>query len=172
MLCYAQIVSGLRSDAVSSGLRPDAGDRVPVSSGLRSDAVSSRHRSDAEGKALVSSGLRSNAVSGLWSDAVGKAQAKLTTVLTVCIILHNMIIEEEGETIYTNTNRHPVVLHKVLEIQNLETHHNLRHDLAEHIWERQFEGQNNNDKEEDENGDDEKDNDGDDEEDKYDNNDE
>ena len=52
MLCYAQSVSGIRSDA---------GDKVPVSSGLRSDAVSSGLRSDA-----VSSGLRSDVVgSGL-----------------------------------------------------------------------------------------------------------
>ena len=46
MLCYVQ--------SVSSGLRSDAGDKVPVSSGLRSNAVSSGLWSDAGGKAPVS----------------------------------------------------------------------------------------------------------------------
>nr|KAJ0217988.1 hypothetical protein LSAT_V11C300147840 [Lactuca sativa] len=80
------VSSGLRSDAgdmvpVSSGLRSDAGDKVPVSSGLRPDAVSSGHWSDAGDKVPVSSGLRSDAVSGPRPDAVGKAQYVLYVIV-------------------------------------------------------------------------------------------
>nr|KAJ0194464.1 hypothetical protein LSAT_V11C800404580 [Lactuca sativa] len=76
--------------SVSSGLRSDAGDKVPVSSGLRSDAVSSGLRSDAVSSGLrsdagdkvpVSFGFRSDAVSGLRPDAVGKAQYVLYAIV-------------------------------------------------------------------------------------------
>nr|KAJ0204045.1 hypothetical protein LSAT_V11C500246010 [Lactuca sativa] len=78
-----------------------------------------------------------------------------------------MIIEEEGRAICSYTgndilNPHAVIqvgsptyFSRVLEIQNRETHHNLRHDLTEHIWGRQLEGGNNDEDEEDECDDDE-----------------
>ncbi|XP_023740736.1 uncharacterized protein LOC111888846 [Lactuca sativa] len=77
-------------------------------------------------------------------------RAKLTTVLTACVILHNMIIEEEGRAICSYTGNDvlnpPAVIQvgsstyfsRVLEIQNREKHHNLWHDLTEHIWGRQL----------------------------------
>ncbi|XP_023735429.1 phosphopantothenoylcysteine decarboxylase subunit VHS3-like [Lactuca sativa] len=85
-----------------------------------------------------------------------------------------MIIEEEGRAICSYTTNDilnpPVViqvgsltyLSRVLEIQNRETHHNLRHDLIEYIWERQFQGQNGDEDEENDDGDEEEDEDGDD----------
>ena len=45
----------------------------------------------------------------------------------------------------------PAYFTRLLEIQNSETNHNLRQDLTEHIWQRQFEDKN----EVDEDGDDE-----------------
>nr|KAJ0186232.1 hypothetical protein LSAT_V11C900498710 [Lactuca sativa] len=89
-------------------------------------------------------------------------KAKLTTMLTACVILHNMIIQEKGRTICSYTGNDvlnpPVVIQvgsptyfsRVLEIQNHETHHNLRHDLTEHIWGRQLQGGNDDGDEEDE----------------------
>nr|KAJ0209076.1 hypothetical protein LSAT_V11C400214940 [Lactuca sativa] len=71
--------------------------------------------------------------------------------------------EEEGRAICTYTLNdmlnppaviqvgNPTYFTRLLEIQNSETHHNLRQDLTEHIWQRQFEDEN----EVDEDGDDE-----------------
>ncbi|XP_023746191.1 uncharacterized protein LOC111894348 [Lactuca sativa] len=73
---------------------------------------------------------------------------KLTTVLTVLIQVGS-----------------PAYFSRVLEIQNRKTNHNLRHDLTEYIWERQFQGQNDSEDDEDDDGDDEEDDDGGDEED-------
>ncbi|KAL7618952.1 hypothetical protein Lser_V15G02636 [Lactuca serriola] len=52
------------------------------------------------------------------------------------------------------------VLLEGFEIQNRETHHNLRHDLTEYIWERQFQGQNDGEDDDDDDGDDEEEDDG------------
>nr|KAJ0227082.1 hypothetical protein LSAT_V11C100002490 [Lactuca sativa] len=60
--------------------------------------------------------------------------------------------------------RSPTHFSRVLEIQNCKTDHNLHHDLTEHIWERQFQGENDDEDEENEDGDDEVDEDGDDDE--------
>nr|KAJ0205262.1 hypothetical protein LSAT_V11C500272280 [Lactuca sativa] len=103
-------------------------------------------------------------------------KAKLTKVLNACVILHNMIINEEDKVICSYTGNDiinppaviqvdsPTYFSRVLEIQNRETHHNLRHDLTEHICERQFQGENDDEDEEEEGGDDEADEDGDDDE--------
>ncbi|KAL7610800.1 PH domain-containing protein YHR131C-like [Lactuca sativa] len=86
-----------------------------------------------------------------------------------------MIIEEEGRAICSYTTNDilnspaiiqvgsPAYFSKVLEIQNRETHHNLRHDLTEYIWEQQFQGQNDDEDDDDDDGidgDDEEDDDG------------
>ncbi|XP_023769581.1 phosphopantothenoylcysteine decarboxylase subunit VHS3-like [Lactuca sativa] len=77
-----------------------------------------------------------------------------------------MIIEEEGKAICSYTTNDilnppaviqvgsPAYFSRVLEIQNRETHHNLRHDLTEYIWERQFQGQNDGEDDDDDDGDD------------------
>nr|KAJ0213369.1 hypothetical protein LSAT_V11C400195620 [Lactuca sativa] len=89
-------------------------------------------------------------------------RAKLTTVLTACVILHYMIIKEEGRAICSYTGNDilnpstviqvdsPTYFSRVLEIQNRETHHNVRHDLTEHIWVRQLQGGNEDEDKEDE----------------------
>lgn len=76
--------------------------------------------------------------------------------MILCVILHNMITEEEGMTIcmYSSNNiLHPHALIQVdsptyftrlLPIQNRETHHNLRDDLTKHIQKNQFKQNNNN----------------------------
>lgn len=86
-----------------------------------------------------------------------------------------MIIEEEGRAICSYTDNDalnppaviqvgsPAYFSRVLEIQNRETHHNLRHDLTEHIWERQHQGGNDDEDEEDEGDDYDENADGDDE---------
>ncbi|CAI9269251.1 unnamed protein product [Lactuca saligna] len=79
MLCYDQSVP----DFGPMPLVPDF-DRHAVSSGLRSNAASSRLRSDAGDKIPVSSGLRSDAVSELRSNAVGKAQYVIYMYFMVC----------------------------------------------------------------------------------------
>nr|KAJ0223917.1 hypothetical protein LSAT_V11C200094580 [Lactuca sativa] len=78
-----------------------------------------------------------------------------------------MIIEEKDRTICSYTGNYilnPLAIiqvgslayfSRVLEIQNRETHHNLRHDLTEHIWGRQLQLGNNDEDEEDEGDDDE-----------------
>ncbi|XP_023749420.1 uncharacterized protein LOC111897704 [Lactuca sativa] len=87
-------------------------------------------------------------------------KAKLTKVLTACVILHNMIIEEEGEAICMYNPKDiinplaviqvgsPTYFTRLLEIQNSETHHNLRYDLTGHIWQRQFHQHSGNDDDE------------------------
>ncbi|KAL7602465.1 hypothetical protein Lser_V15G23858 [Lactuca serriola] len=94
---------------------------------------------------------------------------KLRTMLTACVILHNTIIEEKDRAICsytTNDILNPPALipvssatyfSRVLEIQNSETQHNLRHDLTEYIRERQFQGQNDSEDEDDDDGDGEED---------------
>nr|KAJ0196659.1 hypothetical protein LSAT_V11C700369150 [Lactuca sativa] len=79
---------------------------------------------------------------------------KLMKVMKACVILHNMILEEEGKAICTYTPNDmlnppaviqvdsPTYFTRLLEIQNSETHHNLRQDLTEHIWQQQFEDEN------------------------------
>nr|KAJ0185204.1 hypothetical protein LSAT_V11C900483800 [Lactuca sativa] len=74
-------------------------------------------------------------------------------MLNACVILHNMIIEEESMAICSYTGNDilnppaviqvgsPTYFSRVLEIQNREIHHNLCHDLTEHIWGRQIKGE-------------------------------
>nr|KAJ0206692.1 hypothetical protein LSAT_V11C500264540 [Lactuca sativa] len=85
-------------------------------------------------------------------------------MMKVCVILHNMIIEEECMTICMYSPNDilnlPAVIQvgdlayftRLLEIQNSDAHHNLRHDLTE-----KFEGKNYNDDEKDEDADNEND---------------
>ena len=64
-----------------------------------------------------------------------------------CIILHNIILEDEGKEICTyieSENANPIVppiqpgspqaLAIRAALRNREIHHNLRSDLAEHLW--------------------------------------
>ncbi|XP_023772510.1 uncharacterized protein LOC111921172 [Lactuca sativa] len=93
------------------------------------------------------------------------------------------IIEEEGSAICSYTGNDvfnppsviqvgsPTYFSRVLEIQNCETHHNLRYDLTEHIWGRQLQGGNDDGDEEDEGDDYDENADGDDETDEDDEND-
>ena len=67
-----------------------------------------------------------------------------------CIILHNMIVEDEGNAIsnWSDDVDPPIRVHRgpakeiqyqILrnaELRDSEVHHALRHDLMEHIWER------------------------------------
>ncbi|KAL6658500.1 hypothetical protein ACP70R_004086 [Stipagrostis hirtigluma subsp. patula] len=75
-------------------------------------------------------------------------------IMTACVILHNMIIEDERDieedfeydhednnkplTLEEYTHREPLVLEELLkihsEIENKETHKRLRNDLIEHLW--------------------------------------
>ena len=73
----------------------------------------------------------------------------LSDIMTACIIMHNMIVEDEGtvdpDECFQNggNNVEPshdhtvdfdefIVKHK--EIRNQETHHQIRQDLVEHLW--------------------------------------
>nr|KAJ0196900.1 hypothetical protein LSAT_V11C700370060 [Lactuca sativa] len=83
-------------------------------------------------------------------------------VLQASPLFNNILQEEEGRAICSYTGNdilnppaviqvgNPTYFSRVLKIQNRETHHNLRHDLTEHIWGRQLQGGNDNEDEEDE----------------------
>ena len=85
----------------------------------------------------------------LWDDHA------MSTVLVCCVILHNMIIEDEwGEDLekLTHTNDFDVkefergdgirsqinFLEVRQEYMNLEHHYNLRNDLIEHLWDLKY----------------------------------
>ena len=67
-----------------------------------------------------------------------------------CIILHNMIVEDEGNAIsnWSDDVDPPIRVHRGpaqevqyqiernSELRDSAVHHALRHDLMEHIWER------------------------------------
>ena len=71
-------------------------------------------------------------------------------IMYTCIILHNMIVENEGNAISNwsddvdppiRVNRGPVEevqyqIQRNSELRDNAVHHALRHDLMEHIWER------------------------------------
>ncbi|KAI3507883.1 hypothetical protein L1887_22878 [Cichorium endivia] len=75
----------------------------------------------------------------------------IANIMYMCIILHNMILEEKGPAIcmynpHDAANPHqkfvPGSLQyfaRVLEIHSKKTHDNLRHDLTEHIYENRME---------------------------------
>ncbi|XP_073121688.1 uncharacterized protein [Henckelia pumila] len=75
---------------------------------------------------------------------------KLKQIILACIILHNMIVEDEGGHVtnwYNNEGGEPVqpingsnrgfqdYLRKNSELRDTQVHHQLRDDLVEHIWE-------------------------------------
>ena len=67
-------------------------------------------------------------------------------VVYACIILHNMILEDEGRAICQNyvgdvPRVEPTIddnakLENIRGLKNRETHGNLCHELVEHIWAR------------------------------------
>ncbi|XP_058198445.1 uncharacterized protein LOC131313964 [Rhododendron vialii] len=76
----------------------------------------------------------------------------LGKIMKTCIILHNMIIEDEGESCtdftYTSERNQPVAISRERDdnfesflsrhvgIRNKDAHHTLRNDLVEHLWQR------------------------------------
>nr|KAJ0198163.1 hypothetical protein LSAT_V11C700384360 [Lactuca sativa] len=74
------------------------------------------------------------------------------------------MLEEEGRAICSYTKNDilnpptviqvvsPIYFSRVLEIQNRETHHNLRHDLTKQLWERQIQWGNDDEDESDDEG--------------------
>ncbi|XP_042449219.1 uncharacterized protein LOC122034161 [Zingiber officinale] len=73
----------------------------------------------------------------------------LRDIMHTCIILHNMIIEDEGDAVSNwmgDEENHPTrvkqgstlefqeYLRRNCELRDSETHHQLRADLVEHIW--------------------------------------
>src|ERR1044071_1504861 len=73
---------------------------------------------------------------------VGKTHVR--NVMYACLILHNMILEDEGRAICeyfgdeTQQSQEDITDEERnannFEIKNSQTHHNLRADLVDHIW--------------------------------------
>ncbi|XP_076912388.1 uncharacterized protein LOC143570683 [Bidens hawaiensis] len=71
---------------------------------------------------------------------------KITEVVITCIILHNMILEDEGKTICQNyqgdiprqesTITNEQRLANINIIKSRELHGNVRHELVKHLWDR------------------------------------
>ncbi|XP_076935985.1 uncharacterized protein LOC143602899 [Bidens hawaiensis] len=71
---------------------------------------------------------------------------KITEVVITCIILHNMILEDEGKAICQNyqgdiprqesTITNEQRLANINIIKSCELHGNVRHELVEHLWDR------------------------------------
>ncbi|XP_076938343.1 uncharacterized protein LOC143606460 [Bidens hawaiensis] len=71
---------------------------------------------------------------------------KITEVVITCIILHNMILEDEGQAICQNyqgdiprqesTITNEQRLDNINIIKSGELHGNVRHELVEHLWDR------------------------------------
>ena len=71
---------------------------------------------------------------------------KIQDVVYTCVILHNMILEDDGLAICQNYQGdvpqvHPTInneqkLQNIASIRNRETNGNLRHELVEHLWAR------------------------------------
>ncbi|XP_073153941.1 uncharacterized protein [Henckelia pumila] len=74
---------------------------------------------------------------------------KCKEIMYTCIILHNMIVEDEGHAISIwdheerdtfianqgSTTEFSEYLRRNSELRDSQVHHQLRHDLVEHIWE-------------------------------------
>ncbi|XP_073045717.1 uncharacterized protein [Primulina eburnea] len=74
---------------------------------------------------------------------------KCKEIIYTCIILHNMIVEDEGHAISMwdfeerdnfianqgSTIEFDEYLRRNTELRDSHMHHQLRHDLVEHIWE-------------------------------------
>ncbi|XP_023770588.2 uncharacterized protein LOC111919209 isoform X1 [Lactuca sativa] len=89
-----------------------------------------------------------------WAIVRGPARSwqlkNIKDIMYTCIILHNMIVENEGNAISNwsddvdppiRVNRGPVEevqyqIQRNSELRDNAVHHALRHDLMEHIWER------------------------------------
>lgn len=88
-----------------------------------------------------------------WAIIRGPARSyyksELTNIIYTCIILHNMIIEDEGEAAITwsdldspptatinvgSTQEFQAYLQNYTKLRSREKHHQLRADLVEHIW--------------------------------------
>ncbi|KAL9229942.1 hypothetical protein vseg_005354 [Gypsophila vaccaria] len=79
-------------------------------------------------------------------------RANLKEIMYACIILHNMIVENEGDQIANfvpDTDEGPSIpynqgsieefrstLQRRADVRDRDTHHQLREDLVEHIWQR------------------------------------
>ncbi|XP_076931294.1 uncharacterized protein LOC143596394 [Bidens hawaiensis] len=71
---------------------------------------------------------------------------KITEVVITCIILHNMILEDEGKAICQNyqgdISRQESAITNEQRLTNIdiiksrELHDNIRHELVEHLWDR------------------------------------
>ncbi|XP_076894270.1 uncharacterized protein LOC143546495 [Bidens hawaiensis] len=70
---------------------------------------------------------------------------KITEVVITCIILHNMILDDEGHDICQNyqgdiPRQELTITYEGLDNINIikcrEIHGNLRHELVEHLWDR------------------------------------
>ena len=76
---------------------------------------------------------------------------RITSIMYACIIMHNMMVEAKGRAICTYDETESVesiepeqqyvpgsteFLARVIAIQNANTCHNLREDLATHVYER------------------------------------
>nr|XP_027075763.1 uncharacterized protein LOC113699589 [Coffea arabica] len=98
-------------------------------------------------------------VQSRWAIVRGPARfwhkAKLKDIVYTCIILHNMIVEDEGDAIknWDDDDEEPMIpvtqvenfhhyLQRNAKLRDREVHHQLLSDLFEHIWER-FGGNNN-----------------------------
>ena len=100
-------------------------------------------------------------VQSRWAIVRGPARfwhkAKLKDIVYTCIILHNMIVEDERDVIrnWDDDDEEPTIpvtqglvenfhhyLQRNAKLRDWEVHHQLRSDLVEHIWER-FGGNNN-----------------------------
>ena len=96
-----------------------------------------------------------------WAIVRGPARfwhiAKLKDIMYTCIILHNLIVEDERNAIrnWHDDDEEPTIpvtqglvknfhhyLQRNAELRDREVHHQLRSDLVKHIWER-FGGNNN-----------------------------
>ena len=88
-----------------------------------------------------------------WAIVRGPARSwyrtRLKMIMLTCIILHNMIVEDEGEMIMNwldddgddvvqpvqgGTQDFQEFLRRNSMLRDTQVHHQLRHDLVEHIW--------------------------------------